>query len=111
MRPVAATPAPAVIPVSIKPVIVATTAVVAKPTRTTPYFTVIAGSFSSKRNALRLQRRLRKAGYADAFVIPPSRRGQLYKVAAAGSANQDEATARVSTISKIGGTTAWIYKN
>ena len=106
--PVAVTPVPAVVSVNIKPVAVAA---IAKLTRTTPYFTVIAGSFSSKRNALRLQRRLRKAGYADAFVIPPSRRGQLYKVAAAGSANQEEATAGVGSISKIGGTTAWIYTN
>ena len=108
--PVAATPAPAptVVPATNKPVAITT---VAKPTRTTPYYTVIAGSFSSKRNALRLQRRLRKAGYADAFTIAPSMRGQLYKVAATGSANPEAAIARMSTISKIGGTAAWIYKN
>ena len=106
--PVAATPAPTVVPVASEPVAVTT---IAKPTRTTPYYTVIAGSFSSKRNALRLQRRLRKAGYADAFTIAPSVRGQLYKVAATGSANPEAAIARMSSISKIGGTAAWIYKN
>lgn len=114
MAPVTRPPAPAMAPVSSRPVAVATataTVAVAKPTRTTPYFTVIAGSFSSKRNAHRLKRQLRKAGYADAFVIPPSRRGQLYKVAAAGSANREEAIVGVSSISKIAGTTAWIYKN
>lgn len=105
-----ATAMPTAAPVVTKPA-VAAPVVAAKPTRTTPYFTVIAGSFSSRRNALRLKRQLRKAGYADAFVIMPSRRGQLYKVAAAGSANPEEAIARVSTISQIAGTTAWIYKN
>ena len=105
---VAATSAPTVVPVANKPVANTT---IAKPTRTTPYYTVIAGSFSSRRNALRLQRRLRKAGYTDAFTIAPSVRGQLYKVAATGSANPEAAIARMSTISKIGGTAAWIYKN
>ncbi|MBC3784630.1 SPOR domain-containing protein [Spirosoma utsteinense] len=99
---------PAAVPVVVKPVEVATAL---KTARTTPYFTVIAGSFSSKRNALRLKRQLRKAGYTDAFVIMPSRRGQLYKVAAAGSDNRDEAIAGVGSISKLAGTAAWIYKN
>jgi CCDC81-like prokaryotic HU domain 1/CCDC81-like prokaryotic HU domain 2/SPOR domain len=84
---------------------------VAKPTRTTTYFTVIAGSFSSKRNALRLTRQLHKAGYADAFVIMPTRRGQLYKVAAVGSDKREEAIAGVTPISAIAGTEAWIFKN
>ena len=105
---VSATPLPTVVPVADKPVAITT---VAKPTRTTPYYTVIAGSFSSRWNALRLQRRLRKAGYTDAFTIAPSVRGQLYKVAATGSANPEAAIARMGTISKIGGTAAWIYKN
>ncbi len=123
-----ATPAPAVKPVPVvvtaptpvvkeQPVVVPvtkptpTSVEVAKPVRTEPYFTVIAGSFSSKRNALRLKRQLRKAGYADAFVITPSQKGQLYKVAAAGSADRIEAIANVASISKLAGTTAWIYKN
>lgn len=83
----------------------------AKPTRTRPYFTVIAGSFSSRRNALRLTRRLQTAGYADAFVLAPTRRGQLYKVAAVGSDKREEAIAGVDPISAIAGTEAWIYKN
>ena len=82
-----------------------------RPTRTTPYFTIIAGSFSSKRNALGLKRQLQKAGYADAFVIAPSRRAQLFKVAAAGSDNREVAIASVAAISAIAGTEAWIYKN
>lgn len=109
VAPVTATSAATAAPVINKPAV--STVAVAKPPRTTPYFTVIAGSFSSRRRALRLTRQLRKAGYADAFVIVPSRRGQLYKVAATGSANPEAAIARVSTISQIAGTTAWIYKN
>ncbi|GAB3639997.1 HU domain-containing protein [Spirosoma arcticum] len=108
--PATAAPVPVVTTVNQKPVEV-TPAAVAKSTRTTPYFTVIAGSFSSKRNALRLKRQLQKAGYADAFILVPSQKGQLYKVAAAGSANREEAMAGVSAVSGIAGTAAWIYKN
>lgn len=114
----AVTPAPAVTdpPVAspipdARPALTTTSVTVAKPVRTEPYFTVIAGSFSSKRNALRLKRQLRKAGYEDAFVIAPNQKGQLYKVAAAGSADRMEAIANVASISKLAGTTAWIYKN
>ncbi|MFD2934540.1 HU domain-containing protein [Spirosoma flavum] len=84
-----------------------------KPVRTGPYFTVIAGVFSSKRNALRLKRQLRKAGYTDAFVIMPSRgqKGQLYKVAAAGSTIREEAVTNLASISELAGSEAWIYKN
>ncbi|MCX6216297.1 SPOR domain-containing protein [Spirosoma sp.] len=83
----------------------------AKPVRTEPYYTIIAGSFTSKRNALRLKRQLRKAGYTDAFVIAPARKGQLYKVAAAGSADRDEAIAHMAAIDQLAGIESWIYKN
>lgn len=79
--------------------------------RTAPHFTVIAGSFASKANAQRLKRQLRKAGYEDAFVIIPTQKGQLYKVAATGSADRDVAVADLETISDITGTRAWIYTN
>ncbi|GAB3496953.1 SPOR domain-containing protein [Spirosoma knui] len=82
-----------------------------KLSRTTPYFTVIAGSFSNKANALRFRRKLRKVGYADAYVIIPAEKGQLYKVAAIGSADRSEAVASMSAISELAGTEAWIYKN
>ncbi|GAB3012616.1 HU domain-containing protein [Spirosoma pulveris] len=85
--------------------------VAAKPIRTEPYYTIIAGSFTSKRNALRLKRRLRKAGYADAFVIAPARKGQLYKVAAAGSADRNEAITSMAAIDQLAGVESWIYKN
>ncbi len=90
-----------------------TAASVAKPTRIGPYYTVIAGVYSSKRNALRLIRQLHRAGYSDAFVIVPSRvrRGLLFKVAATGSPIRDEAIASLAAVNKIAGSGAWIYKN
>jgi cell division septation protein DedD len=121
--------APEIAPVKVEAIQPATTPVetswaetvdtpVAQPTertaiavRTAPQFTVIAGSFASKVNAQRLKRKLRKAGYDDAFVIIPTQRGQLYKVAATGSADRDVAVADLETISDITGTRAWIYTN
>lgn len=89
------------------------TAATVKAVRTTPYYTVIAGVFQSKRNALRLKRQLRKAGYADAFVIMPERGQKVlkYKVAASGSADREEAVASMATVSELAGSTAWLYKN
>lgn len=98
---------PAVEPVSAAP----SSALVTKSVRTTPYYTVIAGSFTSKHNALGLKRQLRKAGYTDAFVIMPAEKGQLYKVAAAGSAVREEAVANMAAINALAGTESWIYKN
>ena len=99
---------------TVKPAIQSSVVVpVVKSVRTGPYFTVIAGVYSSKRNAQRLIRQLRKAGYSDAFVITPSRgrRSQLYKVAATGSAIRDEAIASLGAVNKIAGSGAWIYTN
>lgn len=95
-----------------KPVEVSS-ALTKKAVRTTPYYTVIAGVFSSKRNALRMKRQLRKAGYTDAFVISPYRgqKAPRYKVAAAGSANRDEAIANMAAITELAGSAAWLYKN
>jgi cell division septation protein DedD len=104
-------PAEVVAEPATPPALPAVSQVEAKAVRTTPYFTVIAGSFSSKYNALRFRRKLRKAGYSDAFVIFPATKGQLYKVAAAGSADRSEAVASMTAISELAGTEAWIYKN
>ncbi|WP_338877102.1 SPOR domain-containing protein [Spirosoma sp. SC4-14] len=101
--------APETVPVA-KPQVVAPVAE-AKPARLTPYYTVIAGSFSSKQNALRFRRQLKKAGYTDAYVIIPSQSGQLYKVAAAGSAIREEAVARMTAVGAVAGTEPWIYKH
>jgi hypothetical protein len=79
---------------------------------TGPHFTVIAGVFSSKRNALSLKNQLHKAGYTDAFVIMPVR-GQrvMYKVAAVGSANREEVVDKVSAIKELTGAEPWILNN
>ncbi|WP_020598661.1 SPOR domain-containing protein [Spirosoma panaciterrae] len=83
-----------------------------KPLRTGPHFTVIAGVFLSKQNALRLRRQLRKAGYEDAFIImPEAGEKERYKVAAAGSAIRSEAVAKMAAIDSLAGTESWILKN
>ena len=108
-------PAPVVEPASAtaKPELAAKAPATIKTVRTTPYYTVIAGVFLSKRNALRLKRQLRKAGYSDAFVIMPDRGQKVsrYKVAAAGSADREEAVASMAEVSELAGSSAWLYKN
>jgi len=84
---------------------------VAKPKINSPFFTVIAGSFASKANAYKLRRTLRKAGYGDAFIIPPTTGKQLYKVAASGSISVDEAMMSADTISALVSAKAWIMRN
>ena len=120
--PVEEEPMPAVVaspPAPVAPKVVA--APVAKPASAPvavarkivsgPFFTVIAGSFSSKANAFRLCRTLQKAGYTDAFVIPPTTRKQLYKVAASGSATIDEAMMSSDSISALVGAKAFVMRN
>ena len=83
-----------------------------KPVRTGPHYTVIAGVFSYKSNALQLAGRLHKAGYDDAFVIMPDRgRKERYKVAAAGSAIREEAVDKIPAINELTGAEAWLMKN
>lgn len=113
-QPVADVPAPEAVTAPV---------VVSKPARTRPapagvspkisgpFFTVIAGSFASKANAFRLRRTLREAGYADAFIILPTTRKQLYKVAASGSVSADEATVSADSISALVGAKAWVMRN
>ncbi len=78
--------------------------VVAKP------FLVVAGSFSSRSNALRLQRRLRKAGYEDAYLMVPKRRRELIKVAAYGATSVVEADTVMAKLSELTGTPAWLMR-
>lgn len=85
--------------------------VVAKPKRSGPFFTVIAGSFAKKANAFKLRRQLHKAGYDDAYIIPPATKKQLFKVAASGFPSVDDATSSAATISSLVGTEAWIMRN
>lgn len=114
-------PTPAPVPVKAPAPLVGTPAatpalapgplIVTRPRFTGPHFTVFAGSFASKRNALRLRRQLRKAGFADAYIIMPAKRGQLYKVVAAGSAELAKADASAATVSQLVGAPAWIFKH
>lgn len=81
-------------------------------TYTGPHFTIIAGVFSSKRNALSLTNQLQKAGYTDSYVIKPERgRRGMYKVAAAGSATREELVDKVSAIKALTGAEPWIMDN
>lgn len=85
---------------------------VVKRAYTGPHFTVIAGVFLSKRNALSLTSQLQKAGYTDAFVILPVRgQKEMYKVAAVGSANREEVVDKVSAIKELTGAEPWILDN
>ena len=100
------------IPVNKPVIITKVVASVVKHVRTSPHFTVIAGVFLSKRNAMKLKRQFRKAGYEDAFVIMPGRgQKELYKVAAAGSAIREEAVAKMTAINELAGSESWILKN
>ncbi len=123
VAPVTAKP----IDIEVKPEAVTTAkvaaenSVVAKAEKTAPkvaikrfkgaLFTVVAGSFASKPNAVRFRRTLRKAGYADAFIIQPSREGQLYKVAAIGSPIREEAIASTDSLQRLTGIAPFIIKN
>lgn len=71
-------------------------------------FTVIAGSFASRRNAVRFQKRLLKAGYSDAYILQG--RG-LIKVAAIGTASLTEAEAGIDSLNALTGVTPWIMRN
>ena len=71
-------------------------------------FTLIAGSFASRSNAIRFQKRLVRAGYQDAFIL----RGRgLIKVAAIGTKSVAEAEAGVDSLRSLTGITPWIMRN
>lgn len=71
-------------------------------------FTVIAGSFASRLNAVRFRKRLVKAGYSDAYILPG--RG-LIKVAAIGTASLSEAEAGIDSLNSLTGIAPWIMRN
>jgi len=120
--PAISTPTPVATPSASEPIdskVITTATVVAEP-KLAPKriirsaddedsFTIIAGSFASRRNALRLRRRLVKAGYKEAYVIPPYTRKQLYKVAAAGFDDRQEALDNIDMVSRLARTTPWIF--
>ena len=68
-------------------------------------FTVIAGSFASRRNAVRFQKRLARSGYPDAYILKS--RG-LIKVAAIGAESLAEAQAGIDSLKALTGITPWI---
>ena len=116
----------AVVPVTVAPVAITTelesapveksavaepakTVHVAKPFAGRPY-AIVVGSFANRNNALRLRKRLIAAGYTDAAILPV-RKGELIKVAAAGAATLDEATANKDSLTQFTGTNALIVRN
>ena len=93
-----------------EPVSPARPAVVAS-VRTGPHYTVIAGVFSRKQSAMPLLRYLHKSGYPDAYIMVQGKKALRYKVAAIGSDDKLEAQSEIPAISKMIGSTAWIYTN
>ena len=85
-------------------------ATVTAPPADAPTFVVVAGSFASRRNALRFERKLEAAGYGDAYIIRPGYQGKLYKVVATGLAEKDIALATADSLHKTTGVPAWIFR-
>lgn len=116
VEPVAVTPTP----VAAEPVAKQEAVVSPEPVKTAPvaeaapmhaghHFTVIAGVFSKKEKAQPLVNYLHKAGYKDAYVMVQGRKSLRYKVAAIGSDDKLEVQSHIPAISKMIGSTAWIY--
>lgn len=85
-------------------------ATVTAPPTDAPMFVVVAGSFASRRNALRFERKLEAAGYSDAYIIRPGYQGKLYKVVATGLADKDIALSTADSLHKTTGVPAWIFR-
>jgi cell division septation protein DedD len=73
-----------------------------------PHFVIIAGSFSNRANARKLQRQLQQAGYADAYIMSPDASGRLHKVAAFGTSDRAELAVVLPKIHELTGTEAWV---
>ncbi|MEZ0538669.1 SPOR domain-containing protein [Fibrella arboris] len=71
-------------------------------------FTVIAGSFASRINAVRFKKRLVKAGYSDAYILQGK---GLIKVAAIGTQSLAEAEAGIDSLNSLTGIAPWIMRN
>ncbi|MEZ0484031.1 SPOR domain-containing protein [Fibrella aquatica] len=71
-------------------------------------YTVIAGSFASRQNAVRFRKLLVKAGYSDAYILQG--RG-LIKVAAIGAESLREAEAGVDSLTALTGIAPFIMRN
>lgn len=99
---------PARKPLMVKPAVIAPR-VVKAPVVVKP-FLIVAGSFSSRRNALGLRRRLVKAGFAEAYLMLPVRRRELIKVAAFGASTQAEADTVMVKVRELTGVPAWLMR-
>ncbi|CCH01172.1 hypothetical protein FAES_3163 [Fibrella aestuarina BUZ 2] len=73
-------------------------------------FTVIAGSFASRSNAIRFQKMLKRAGYDQAYILPGRTKG-LIKVAAVGADAYQEAKASLDSLNALTGITPWILRS
>jgi hypothetical protein len=87
---------------AVKPVVVA-------PAQPKAPFTVIAGSFANRSNAVRLQKMLVKAGYDEAYILPGRTKG-LIKVAAVGFDNYEDAQYNLDSVNTLTGITPWILR-
>jgi CCDC81-like prokaryotic HU domain 1/CCDC81-like prokaryotic HU domain 2/SPOR domain len=85
-------------------------ATVAAPPADAPGFVVVAGSFASRQNALRFEKKLETSGYGDAYIIRPGYQGKLYKVVATGLGDKNLALATADSLHKTTGIQAWIFR-
>ncbi|UFH52404.1 SPOR domain-containing protein [Spirosoma sp. KNUC1025] len=102
---------PAAKPVSTREPVKLTPVAEVAHAHTGKHFTVIAGVFSRKEKALPLVNYLHKAGYTDAYIMVQGRKSLRYKVAAIGSDDKSEVQSHIPAISKMIGSTAWIFTN
>ncbi|MEZ0606976.1 SPOR domain-containing protein [Fibrella sp. WM1] len=84
--------------------------VTAEPAAPQAPFTVIAGSFASRSNAIRFQKMLKRAGYEQAYILPGRTKG-LIKVAAVGTEAYDDAKANLDSLNALTGITPWILRS
>lgn len=73
-------------------------------------FMVVAGSFSSRDNALRLRRKLLQAGFSDTYLMMPTRAKELIKVAAYGAVTRAEADTIMVKVTELTGVPAWLMR-
>ena len=73
-------------------------------------FFVVAGAFSSKKNAERLVSRLKKVGFENAQIIGQSQSG-LHRVAYGGYHHTSDAIVALETIRETTNSSAWLLEN
>lgn len=85
-------------------------AVAVEPAAPQAPFTVIAGSFASRSNAIRFQKMLKRSGYEQAYIMPGRTKG-LIKVAAAGATAYEDAKANLDSLNALTGIKPWILRS